>query len=461
VSGELAAVVAKMMAKDPAQRYQTPAEVAQALVPFVKAGAKGAPVEVAGKVATPKVPGTTETMLEGTATVTAVRKTAAGRTLRAPAPAAKSTLGKWGLVGAGAAAVAGVAVLLLTLVILWGAGVFRVRTADGSVLVVEVNEANADVFVDGEKVTVTWGDAGKTAEIGVKAGTRKVELKKDGFTIWGEEVEIADGKRRILTARLSRVALPPDGKGKPHPSALNLDGGVTVQFVRVPRGTFWMGWDSDKKQSKQVTILKDFELGACTVTQEQWQALMLNNPSAFSRTGICKAALGNTSDAVLKRFPVDDVSWDDVQVFLKKLNTREDGKGWLYRLPREAEWEYACRNAATTKEECSFDFYFDGGTSGLSSKQANFNHEFPAVRHWNPTPVGVYPPNKLGLYDMHGNAWQWCEDLWADTGTARVSRGGSRLGGSLHCRAASRNGVAPSARLRDLGFRLARVPSGS
>jgi formylglycine-generating enzyme required for sulfatase activity len=237
--------------------------------------------------------------------------------------------------------------------------------------------------------------------------------------------------------------------------------------VRVPKGTFWMGWTSDKKQSKQVTIDKDFELGVYTVTQEQWQALMLDNPSVYSRYGIGKDKVAKISGADLKRFPVETVSWSDVEVFLRKLNTREDGKGWLYRLPREAEWEYACRNAATTKEECSFDFYFDRGTNDLSSNQANFNGNFPAGKAVRgpflefPTKVGSYTPNKLGLYDMHGNVGEWCEDQWNDTkGPGRATRGGTCVFRAQNCRAGDRFRGVPASRNGDLGLRLARVPVG-
>jgi WD40 repeat protein len=109
-------------------------------------------------------------------------------------------------------AAVGAAVILLGLAGLWAAGVIRVKTADGSVLVVEVNEPNPDVFVDGEKVTVTWGDGGKRAEVGIRPGTRKVEVKKDGFTAYGEEVEFQEGKRRVLTARLDRAGAAPAPK---------------------------------------------------------------------------------------------------------------------------------------------------------------------------------------------------------------------------------------------------------
>src|SRR6185295_1002848 len=112
----------------------------------------------------------------------------------------------------------------------------------------------------------------------------------------------------------------------------------------------------------------------------------------------------------------------------KKVNEKEKGKGYQYRLPREAEWEYACRGGATSEEECSYHFYFDKPTNDVSSKQANFNGFFPFGNGpkgkylFRTTRVGAYPPNKLGLCDMHGNVWQWCSDRW---GMGRAARGGS------------------------------------
>ena len=171
------------------------------------------------------------------------------------------------------------------------------------------------------------------------------------------------------------------------------------------------------------------------------------------------------SDEELKLFPVESVSWDDAQEFLQKLNEKERGRGYLYRLPTEAEWEYACRGGATSEAECSYHFFVDKPTDDLSSNQANFNGENPFGNApkgpylGRPTRVGAYPPNKLGLCDMHGNVWQWCNDLFVPGGSDRVIRGGSWNSIGSGCRAAARNGYAPTDRNSIVfGFRLARVP---
>jgi formylglycine-generating enzyme required for sulfatase activity len=238
---------------------------------------------------------------------------------------------------------------------------------------------------------------------------------------------------------------------------------AAMQFVRVPKGTFWMS-DKSKNAQKQVTIDADFELAAYTVTQGQWEAVMAKNPSHFSRWGMGKKQVKDIADEELRCFPVENVSWDDVQVFLAKLNEKLEGRGWTYRLPTDAEWEYACRGGATAKEECSFDFYFDQPTNDLSSTQANFNGNSPAGQAekgpylQRPTKVGSYAPNKLGLFDMHGNVWQWCSD---SAGLLRVIRGSGWSGNASNCRAADRGKNAPSTRNYALGFRLCRVASGA
>src|SRR5262249_14361976 len=141
--------------------------------------------------------------------------------------------------------------------------------------------------------------------------------------------------------------------------------------------TFWMSKDG-KNAQRQVTIKRAFQMAVYLVTQEQWQAVTGNNPSWFSRSGGGKAQVKDIPEDDLKQFPVESVSWNEAQEFLGKLNASQKKSGWLYRLPTEAEWEYACRGAATSKADCSFDFYFDRPTNDLSSTQANFHGDHPA-----------------------------------------------------------------------------------
>jgi hypothetical protein len=264
VPAEVAAVVARMLAKDPARRYQRPVEVAQALAPFAKGGAKvrvpgaapkapapgsaGAGTVVGGDtsrvvesgVKAPKLPAIPPEPTEAQASPFAglddpadaappTKKAKKGRATAKPEPAPW-----WKRRAVLAAGGAGVA-LVLALAILSAAGVFRLKTADGTILIVEVNEPNPDVFVDGEKVTVTWDAGGKKAEVRVKPGTRKVEVTKDGFTAYGEEVDIKDGTRRILTARLG-----PAGPAGAAPDAAQGPGRDTATFFN---GKSLVGWD--------------------------------------------------------------------------------------------------------------------------------------------------------------------------------------------------------------------------
>ncbi len=261
-----------------------------------------------------------------------------------------------------------------------------------------------------------------------------------------------------LSGALTAVGAPAPEPGKPK------NGPLGMKFVSLPKGTFYMGWDGTKGSAQKTEIKEDFQIAIHTVTQGQWQDVMGKNPSWFSRDGGGKEKVKDIKDEELKLFPVEFVSWEDAQEFIKKLNDKEKGRGYVYRLPSEAEWEYACRGGATSEEDCSYDFYFEKPTNDLSSTHANFNGDFPCGKAakgpslGRPTKVGSYAPNKLGLYDMHGNVWQWCEDLYDSKGSDRVFRGGSWDGIGRGCLAAYRVRYAPSGRARDLGFRLARVP---
>jgi formylglycine-generating enzyme required for sulfatase activity len=262
-----------------------------------------------------------------------------------------------------------------------------------------------------------------------------------------------------LAGAFSAIGAPaPAEPGKPK------DGPLGMKFVSLPKGTFYMGWNGEKGSAKKTEITEDFEIAIHTVTQGQWQEVMGKNPSYFSRDGDGKEKVKDIKDEDLKHFPVERVSWDDAQEFIKTLNENEKGRGYLYRLPSEAEWEYACRGGATSEEECSYQFYFEKPTNDLSSTQANFNGDHPFGKGekgpylGRTTKVGSYAPNKLGLYDMHGNVWQWCEDLYEKGASDRVDRGGGWFSVAGLCRAALRFGGTPDDRDYSLGFRLARVP---
>ncbi|MBS1794308.1 MAG: formylglycine-generating enzyme family protein [Acidobacteria bacterium] len=226
-----------------------------------------------------------------------------------------------------------------------------------------------------------------------------------------------------------------------------------MEFVKIPAGSFTMGSPpgekdrEDNENQHRVTIGRDFYLGKYEVTQAQWKAVMGSNPSIFKGDNL----------------PVENVSWDDAQEFIKKLNAKGEG---TYRLPTEAEWEYAARAGTTT----AFSF----GDS-LSSEQANFDGNYPygtaskGKYLAKTTPVGSYAPNGWGLYDMHGNVWEWCADWYGDypdgsvadptgpgSGSNRVNRGGSWRSHGRGLRSAYRYGYVPSDRYYILGFRLVR-----
>jgi len=236
-----------------------------------------------------------------------------------------------------------------------------------------------------------------------------------------------------------------------------------MKFVPLPKGTFYMGWNGKPGSAKKTEIKADFEIAVHTVTQGQWQELMGNNPSKFSRNGEYKNQVDKIKDEELQQFPVECVSWNDAQKFIKKLNDKEAGRGYEYRLPTEAEWEYGCRGGATSEEECSFHFYLEKPTNDLSSREANFNGLSPAgnaekgPQMRRTTKVGSYPPNKLGLYDMNGNVVQWCADPYTKvTGDYRVLRG-KAFSSPGAANAGSSFGTVSFHRDESIGFRLVRV----
>ena len=224
-----------------------------------------------------------------------------------------------------------------------------------------------------------------------------------------------------------------------------------MEFVLIEPGTFEMG--SPETESgrfdeegpvHELTISQPYYLGKTEVTQEQWQAVMGSNPSRFSDCG------GNC--------PVERVSWEDAQEFIAALN-RQEGVT-VYRLPTEAEWEYAARAGTRT----AYSFGDDAAHLGAYAWYGD-NTDF------EPHPVGQKRPNGWGLHDMHGNVWEWVADRYgayprdavtdprgANSGAARVYRGGGWSDTARVCRVAPRLRDSPGYRFFDLGFRLARTP---
>jgi formylglycine-generating enzyme required for sulfatase activity len=241
---------------------------------------------------------------------------------------------------------------------------------------------------------------------------------------------------------------------EPADAVLERNDSVLMTFVPLPKGTFYLGWDGNKKGVK-TEIKEVFEIAVHAVTQGQWEAVMGENPSYFSRFGRGRGSVMDVADEELKLFPVEQVSWQDTQEFIRKLNEKERGRDYVYRLPTSAEWEYACRGGATSEEECSFRFYFDKPTNVLTPDLANYGQDGRDVGR--PTRVGAFPPNKLGLCDMHGNVWQWCQDQIDPKLPHRRLRGGCYSTADTFCQAAYDSQNYQGSNRRDIGFRLVRV----
>ena len=231
-----------------------------------------------------------------------------------------------------------------------------------------------------------------------------------------------------------------------------------MQFVKVPKGTGWLGGRRGVPGDKAVSIEHDFYLGTHPVTQSEWEQLMGNNPSQFSRFGTKSEAVRDVSDQDLKRFPVESVSWDNAESFVQRLNAQDQQPGWAYRLPTEAEWEYACRGGPIAQSESAFEYYLETPSNVLLPAQANFG----LGDNGRPCVVGSYKPNPLGLHDMHGNVHVWCADRVpspdkSQTDSHRVLRGGSYWSEAPFCRATTRFVHLPSLTHGNAGLRVARV----
>jgi formylglycine-generating enzyme required for sulfatase activity len=279
-------------------------------------------------------------------------------------------------------------------------------------------------------------------------------------------VEGPEGQKESTTVAVTVTgAAPSQNPVSGKEIAVDLGSGVKLEMILIPAGEFLMGSpdsdksgrsnrsrskgrnNSDEKPQHRVRFTKPFYLGRYPVTQKQWQAVARNSPNRSRFKG--------------PNNPVDNVSWDDCQAFLGKLNEKFGNDGAKYGLPTEAQWEYACRAGSTTR-------YYFGDDESMLDEYAWYSKNSGRATHL----VGKKTPNAWGLYDIYGNVRQWCADWYdkdyylasptddpkgPDAGSGRVIRGGGWDESARGCRSASRGIGAPLFMIGSLGFRLARV----
>ena len=286
----------------------------------------------------------------------------------------------------------------------------------------------ADVYIGGKKV-------GQSPRVfnGILVGNHKVEIKKDGYGTDSKTVSILEGQTASLSGWLTT-----------HTITIPLKDGISIDMVRVEAGTFTMGATAemedpygDEKPTHQVTLTNDYYMGKYEVTQALWQAVMNSNPSYFKGDNL----------------PVEQVSWDDCQEFLSKLNSIT---GKTFRLPTEAEWEYAARGG---KKSRGYQYSGSNNLSDVAWYKDNSDRKTHAV--------GSKQANELGIYDMSCNVREWCQDWYgsyssssqvnpigANSGYHRVCRGGGWYFTARNCRSSYRNSISPDGRGYDFGLRL-------
>ena len=310
----------------------------------------------------------------------------------------------------------------------------------------------ADVYVDGKKL-------GQSPRVfnGLLVGNHQVEVRKDGYATDRKTVAISEGQTASITGTLASNAVASSSSNTSGYSSdlssmasgsnaisIPVKNGISIEMVKVEAGTFMMGATSemkdpysDEKPLHQVTLTNDYYMGKYEVTQALWEAVMGSNPSNFKGDNL----------------PVEKVSWNDCQEFISKLNSLTGRK---FRLPTEAEWEYAARGG---KKSRSYQY---SGSSNISDV-AWYDGNSGSKTH----PVGTKQANELGIYDMAGNVSEWCQDRYgsyvsssqtnptgADSGSRRVFRGGGWSSNARICRLSFRGCNSPDFLFSFLGLRL-------
>ncbi|MBE6319842.1 MAG: PEGA domain-containing protein [Bacteroidales bacterium] len=325
-------------------------------------------------------------------------------------------------------------------------------------LIVDGSPADVAVYVDGKKVG--------TSPLFVSElliGTHTVRLEKDGYDQQEKTVQIAENQESMLDFTLTKtVAKAPVVPAVPQGGAVETITvkGVSFNLIKVQGGTFTMGATSeqgsdaysDEKPMHQVT-LSDYYIGETEVTQELWQAVMGTTIQEQAKKGSYDTSLYGVGNS----YPMYYISWDDCQTFITKLN-QLTGKN--FRLPTEAEWEYAARGGQKSRG------YKYAGSNTLSDV-AWYTGNSGSKTH----PVKQKQANELGLYDMTGNVWEWCQDWHGSyssnaqtnptgpsSGSTRVYRGGGWYNDASSCRVACRDYYSPGYRDNGLGFRVVLLP---
>ena len=311
----------------------------------------------------------------------------------------------------------------------------------------------ADVYVDGKKL-------GQSPRVfnGLLVGNHQVEVRKDGYATDRKIIAISEGQTASITGTLASYAVASSSSNASGYSSgsssmasgsntifIPVKDGISIEMVKIEAGTFMMGAtsemknpDIDEKPVHQVTLTNDYYMGKYEVTQALWEAVMGSNPSKYKGDNL----------------PVEMVSWNDCQEFISKLNSMTGRK---FRLPTEAEWEYAARGG---KKSRSYQYSGSSNISDVAWYDENCGSTTRAV--------GTKRPNELGIYDMSGNVWEWCHDWYSSysslsqmnpigaiSGACRVRRGGSWDNSVWYSRSSSRSYDTSDYSRINLGLRLA------